>query len=93
MPLQLEALDRWRAPAVADVTMPACSPGVAPLPTRQPLTRCCCWCRVQAAFNTAASSGAAMLYLAGNYGIGSELTFTPGTTIMAEPGARFVSGG
>jgi hypothetical protein len=48
---------------------------------------------VQAAFNGAAASGAAMLYLSsGSYGIGRELTFTNQANIMSEDNARFVSG-
>ena len=64
-----------------------CSPAAA-----NPLGCFCVCVHPQAAFNAAASSGAAMLYLAGKYGIGSELTFAPVTTVMAEPTARFVSG-
>ena len=32
-----------------------------------------------------------MLYLSGTYGIGRELSFGPGVTVMAEPDARFRS--
>lgn len=46
---------------------------------------------VQAAFNAAADSGSAMLYLTVTYGIGKELTFTNGATVMSEPSARFVA--
>jgi len=33
-----------------------------------------------------------MLYLTGNYGIGRELVFSNGATIMSEPTARFAAG-
>lgn len=33
-----------------------------------------------------------MLYLTVTYGIGKELTFTNGATVMSEPSARFVAG-
>ncbi|EFN58054.1 hypothetical protein CHLNCDRAFT_142306 [Chlorella variabilis] len=45
---------------------------------------------IQAAFDTAASSGAAMLYLSNaKYGIGREVTFTNAANVMSEPDARF----
>jgi hypothetical protein len=48
---------------------------------------------IQAAFDAAAASSAAMLYLSGKtYGLGNEVTFTNGANVMSEPSARFVAG-
>lgn len=48
---------------------------------------------IQAAFDAAAASSAAMLYLSGKtYGLGREVTFTNGANVMSEPSARFVAG-
>ncbi|PRW56862.1 Glucan 1,3-beta-glucosidase isoform A [Chlorella sorokiniana] len=48
---------------------------------------------VQLAADAAAASGAPMLYLQGVYGLGSEVVFGPGASVVATPKARFISVG
>ena len=48
---------------------------------------------VQRAFNAAAVTGNAMLYLKGTYGLGAAVRFTNQATIMAEPTSKFISVG